>query len=121
MAARGRATTVWTGTITSPALRNASRRNTSPAERYHLRAAGSVVGNRNCAVQAARCAGRERYTDGAGRSGCESRTTSVGLPKVRTRGDTCNIERRRAVVAQRDALCWAGCSYNLVAEGQAGR
>ena len=85
-----------------------------------MRAAGSVVGNRNCAVQAVRSAGRESHVDSAACSGSEARTTVVRLAEVGNRGDA-RDKRCRTIIAQRDGLRGAGRPHKLGGERQARR
>src|ERR1700730_6739532 len=97
MAARGRATLGETGTASAP-LRSAAACHAGAAQGDRLRAAGSVVGNRNCAVQAARSAGRESHVDSPACSGSEARTTVVRLAEVGNRGDARDAKRCRTVI-----------------------
>ncbi len=92
-------------TKTSPPNRNASRSNTSPGERYRLRAAGRIVSNREGAIQQSLRTRGERNMHGAARSRRDTRKASIGLAKIGTCNDAGDIQRRGAIIDQDDGLC----------------
>ena len=71
-----------------------------PLRETFLRATACIVGERECAVQLARRTWRESNGDGAVGSGRKSWATGVGLAKIRTGGDTRNLEDPGAGVGE---------------------
>src|ERR1700732_1467623 len=122
MGERGSATLGLTGTKASLPLSNARRRlsNTSPAERYRLRAAFSVVGNGNVTGKVTLGGRSKCHDDRTCGTGRKARTTRTGLGKRECHSNPNNAEFCRTSVAQRDDLPSAGCADNLIAERNAG-
>src|SRR5437763_2724910 len=95
--------------------------STRAAEGHHLRTARGIVSDLQRPAIGARRVRREGHINSAVRSGCESRTASVGLAKTTARNDARNVQRRSAVIAQGDGLGEARGSHTLAKESQAGR
>jgi hypothetical protein len=94
--------------------------NAGPAERNHLRAAFSVVGNGNVTGKVTLGGRVKRHGDGAGCTGRQARTTRTDLGKRECHSDPSNAEFCRTSIAQRDDLPGAGYADNLIAERNAG-